>query len=1437
MTGGTLKLRVLGEIEVSRGSEVLSLPPSKKTRALLAYLVMTGRTHRRERLCELLWDIPDDPRGALRWSLSRIRGIVDEGDTKRIVANRESVTFERQGAEVDLIEIRRKFSGGIEAADLPTLRAAADAFRGEFLEGLELTDYHDFQAWCVAEREESRVLQAGILRNLVEQLTPQDVGVLEYARAWVKADPFECKPRCTLVNLLFESGRRSEAEKQYEYGVRVLEDAGSSTVGGLHGLWKTLNAGGSRQLVRQSDGLPPLVGETLAPEVEGAVADRPAVAVLPFSFMSDAGADEFFADGLTEDLITALSASRLFPVIGRNSTFTYKGRNVRVEEVASELGARYILEGSVRRSGDRVRISAQLIDAANGHHLWAEKYDRHLDDVFAVQDDITARIAAIVEPELSKIEHRRQSLNPPKIFAAWELCVRGSAALHAGTQEGNEEAKELFTHAASLDPAYSHAQAGLAYSYYRDLFLAVADDDEDTLAKCREHAERAIDLDPLDAFAQGTLGLAYLRSGQFALAVEQGRKAVEINPGRVASFALIGTALNGAGRPLDGIPYLERSLELNLIDPRNFIYMAFLAEAYFQAAQYEDAALWARKSLQQRPGHLEAQLVLAASLGQSGHTEEAGAVLAICEQLDADYASTWRRRWAFRSQEDIAHIAGGLRRAGLLVGTRDIGHRPQDRLVGRSAEITQLIDTFDATVASGRRHVVLMTGEPGVGKSRMVREIIEMSGRYDASVIEAHTYDGESGRPYGPWIDALTGIRETVTDASLVDDLAPLLPSSTNSAAINHSRDRLLSGMGRLISSMTEDSRLLLIVIDDVQWLDIASATLLRHAMRDSAEERVMFVLAAREGELQDNTHLNRYLARMRQDKSLDEIKLTPLNQDEMMELIERAMPQVDSARVFQESAGNPLLALEIARSLPGRQDDGPQSLSSLLMQRVNRLPSDGGKVIHWAAVIGPISHGRLLAKMTGLNEEELTMGLEVLERHGFLRAERSGDPVLENRYKFAHDLVRRSIYLALPEPRRRMLHLRVTDAMRELGGNPEEVAADIAYHASRGGEYAIAAHACVTAGRRSLRLYANTDAYTMARRGIHYAEHLAEKEQFERTLELIEISLEARQPEAPEAVVRMIERHVKGAIEMGSASHARLGFEMISKIHWERGNLIDAPDQSVRVERITGDDLQRAHGMVEAAHCLVMLERDLDHALALLKEASTVLDPQMSSSVMLPLVSGMMRLREGDDQAAEQCFAEARSVAELSGDRFRKFLALEQQFVLSFQRQDYAKALQSAQELVEAGKYMRKGSEAAFAQALLALAEYACGADAALETLDNALVDLRRADAKQRLTHILNRAASLEHQRGRNRRAISRAEEALGYARAMSRASEVVFAEAILVRAAVADNSMSSAMEWLGNIEDSDLAILAADARSIAELALAESRESHVDITTGGVQ
>jgi DNA-binding SARP family transcriptional activator len=239
--GAVLAIRLLGEIEVVRDGAVQPLPPSKKTRALLAYLALTGRPHRRERLCSLFWDIPHDPRGALRWSLSRLRPLVDEPDRPRIMADRETVGFTPGDAEIDVILVRDALRAGVDTLDTATLESLAARFRGELLEGQDLPDLHDFQAWCVAEREDARRLQAQVLTALVERLADQPEAALGHARQLVQIDPYALPARITQLRLLVRAGRRGEAEQQVETGLRLLREADGDTAA-LSAEWRRLQA-------------------------------------------------------------------------------------------------------------------------------------------------------------------------------------------------------------------------------------------------------------------------------------------------------------------------------------------------------------------------------------------------------------------------------------------------------------------------------------------------------------------------------------------------------------------------------------------------------------------------------------------------------------------------------------------------------------------------------------------------------------------------------------------------------------------------------------------------------------------------------------------------------------------------------------------------------------------------------------------------------------------------------------------------------------------------------------------------------------------------------------------------------------------------------------------------------------------------------------------
>lgn len=375
-----------------------------------------------------------------------------------------------------------------------------------------------------------------------------------------------------------------------------------------------------------------------APLAREPVLSRPSVAVLPFTNMSGDVEQEYFADGLTEDIITALSYSSSFPVIARNSTFTYKGNPVRVQQVAQELGAHYVVEGGVRKAGNRIRITVQLIKADTGHHVWAEKYDRAVDDVFDVQDEITRRVAGVVVPTLEMAEQKRVVAKKTETLDAWDCYLRGRAYLNEQTKRGTIEARTMFERALALDPGYSQAYAGLAHSHHRDVVFGYGEDRAESSRLCIAAAQRAVALDDDDAWAHVILGLALARAGRFELAAAQSMRAMELDPtgaGRIA----YGVQLIYLGRPGEGIPYIEQGLEISPKDPYNHFFMTRLADAHMQCRDYEKAVEWAQKAIGRRADHLDAHVVLAASFGHLGQESEAEEALGGCRRIQPELAT------------------------------------------------------------------------------------------------------------------------------------------------------------------------------------------------------------------------------------------------------------------------------------------------------------------------------------------------------------------------------------------------------------------------------------------------------------------------------------------------------------------------------------------------------------------------------------------------------------------------------------------------------------------------------------------------------------------------------------------------------------------------------------------------------------------------------
>jgi adenylate cyclase len=394
--------------------------------------------------------------------------------------------------------------------------------------------------------------------------------------------------------------------------------------------------------------------------------ERRAIAVLPFVNFSGDPEQEFFADGITEDIISMLAGWRAFPVIARNSTFTYKGKTVDVKKVGEELGVRYVLEGSVRKSGHRVRVTAQLIEADTNHHIMAERYDRDLTDLFELQDEITHAIAGAIEPELLKFERDRIADKPQHNENAYESYQRGVWYHYKHTKADNEAAQELYRKALSFDPDYCRAIAALAHAIRNAGVLGWADDAERNYADAFTLAERAVALDGRDPTARFVFGLAATNVKQSELAITQMRQAITLNPSFAAALTNLGQLMNYAGHPEEAIDLIERGMRLSPTDPRLFLSLLGLAGAYYQARKYHEAVEAGRRSWALNRSWTVGLRYVVAGLGQLGRLDEAAAALAELQPIEPDLAYVAKiSRIYYQLPEDVDHIIEGLRRAGM----------------------------------------------------------------------------------------------------------------------------------------------------------------------------------------------------------------------------------------------------------------------------------------------------------------------------------------------------------------------------------------------------------------------------------------------------------------------------------------------------------------------------------------------------------------------------------------------------------------------------------------------------------------------------------------------------------------------------------------------------------------------------------------------------
>jgi DNA-binding SARP family transcriptional activator/Tfp pilus assembly protein PilF len=640
-----LRIRMLGPLALSRSGVPLALPRSRKTRALLAYLALAPQPVPRSHLCELLWDVPNDPRGELRWCLSKIRTLVDTPGHARVYAQDDAVGLDLAECAVDAIEVARAADKGVEGLAADESRRLAALFDGEFLEGLELERSPAFSGWLTAQRRRLRACHAALLEHLVARGPEEEAfGHLE---KWLALAPFDRRVHEMLLAALARRGSLREGEEHLAAATRLFEAEGLDS-GPLARAWRA---------ARTQEGTPR--------EIPADAPRRASIAVMPFADRSSApGARGGAADALAHDVITRLAQLRSLFVIAQGTVFALHERRIGPEEAGRMLDVDYVVSGSVRRHGERLAVTVELAETRSARIVWAEIFNHKLDDAFQVLEEIGNRIVASIAGEVERIERNRAILRPPSSLDAWEAHHRGLWHMYRFSKADNEQARHFFETAVRLDPTFARAYAGLSFTHWQNAFQGWAQR-EPEIDRAFDAAGQSLMADERDPAAHWAMGRALWLRGRHDQSVVELERAIDLSPNFALGHYTLAFVHAQAGDPGAAIASSDYSRHLSPFDPLLFGMLGARAMALVRLGRFAEAAEWAVKAAARPNAHAHILAIAAYSQALAGSLDEARAYAADIRKMLpryslADFLSAFR----FDAQ-GAALFREGARRVGM----------------------------------------------------------------------------------------------------------------------------------------------------------------------------------------------------------------------------------------------------------------------------------------------------------------------------------------------------------------------------------------------------------------------------------------------------------------------------------------------------------------------------------------------------------------------------------------------------------------------------------------------------------------------------------------------------------------------------------------------------------------------------------------------------
>jgi TolB-like protein/DNA-binding SARP family transcriptional activator/Flp pilus assembly protein TadD len=692
----SVAVSLFGPFRVVRSGAESTLAPSRKVRALIAYLVMAPRPVHRARLCELLWDVTNDPRGELRWCLSKIRGLLGDPSHECVKAENDWVSIDAATIEVDALWVAARVAAATSGGDLDLLKRLAAKFDGEFLEGFEADRLPLFEAWLIGERQRFQGYHADVLSRIIA-LLPKDEQALPYIRQRLSLLPYDQAAHRDLMATLAACGRIGEVEAHLGAATHLFRSQGLSSAP-LNNAWREQRQVAAREARPESSPPPAAPPEAVAIEVGSAVRTTEvkaipphlSIVVLPFANISGDPEQEYFVDGITESLTTDLSRISGSFVIARSTAFSYKGKPVDARAIGRELDVRYVLEGSVQRSGARMRVNVQLIDAESGAHLWSERFDKPLADLFDMQDEIVARLANSLNTQLVTTEARRaeRAPNPDSM----DLYFQGMAWINKGQAlEYMSQARGFFERALALDPGNIRALVGSAHVDVDIAATYIADDRWKRLASAETVLTKALSMAPDHAWAHACMGVVQIYTNRAMQGIAECERALTLDPNFAEAHAVIGIAKFVIGRFEETESHILEAMRLSPQDKYLSAWMVIAGVAQLYLGSDDKAVTCFRRSIETSRNHPAAQYFLAGALALLGRLEQARCAVREAMAFHPDFTvSRFRAGAASDNPRYLAareRLCDGMRKAGVAQGCARLAlkGRLDERRIDRTA--------------------------------------------------------------------------------------------------------------------------------------------------------------------------------------------------------------------------------------------------------------------------------------------------------------------------------------------------------------------------------------------------------------------------------------------------------------------------------------------------------------------------------------------------------------------------------------------------------------------------------------------------------------------------------------------------------------------------------------------------------------------------------